>query len=146
MLLFIFCLLALSCACLVVILCSLLYLSWRFVGCHYMQMSCVRSTLCTLRVINGTHTREPRKSAYAFVSQCLRKDAESRRRDLHIRTYAVIPLNEECGIIEWVNNTAGLRHILTKLYKEKGVSSHILLPIPCSLIHYTGHLSCLLWV
>uniref|UniRef100_A0A4W6DWN3 Serine/threonine-protein kinase ATR n=1 Tax=Lates calcarifer TaxID=8187 RepID=A0A4W6DWN3_LATCA len=52
---------------------------------------------------------------------CLRKDAESRRRELHIRTYAVIPLNEECGIIEWVNNTAGLRHILTKLYKERGV-------------------------
>lgn len=53
--------------------------------------------------------------------QCLRKDAESRRRELHIRTYAVIPLNEECGIIEWVNNTAALRHILTKLYKERGI-------------------------
>ena len=34
--------------------------------------------------------------------------------------YEVIPLNDECGIIEWVNNTAGLRPILTKLYKEKG--------------------------
>ncbi|XP_028293251.1 serine/threonine-protein kinase ATR [Gouania willdenowi] len=56
-----------------------------------------------------------------LINKCLRKDAESRRRELHIRTYAVIPLNEECGIIEWVNNTAGLRHILTKLYKEKGV-------------------------
>lgn len=56
----------------------------------------------------------------AFFLQCLRKDAESRRRELHIRTYAVIPLNDECGIIEWVNNTAGLRPILTKLYKEKG--------------------------
>ncbi|XP_014835118.1 PREDICTED: serine/threonine-protein kinase ATR isoform X1 [Poecilia mexicana] len=56
-----------------------------------------------------------------LINKCLRKDAESRRRELHIRTYAVIPLNEECGIIEWVNNTAGLRHILTKLYKERGV-------------------------
>ncbi|KAG5847372.1 hypothetical protein ANANG_G00125340 [Anguilla anguilla] len=56
-----------------------------------------------------------------LINKCLRKDAESRRRELHIRTYAVIPLNEECGIIEWVNNTAGLRHILTKLYKEKGI-------------------------
>uniref|UniRef100_A0A7N8X5H1 Serine/threonine-protein kinase ATR n=1 Tax=Mastacembelus armatus TaxID=205130 RepID=A0A7N8X5H1_9TELE len=55
-----------------------------------------------------------------LINKCLRKDAESRRRELHIRTYAVIPLNEECGIIEWVNNTAGLRHILTKLYKERG--------------------------
>uniref|UniRef100_A0A3P9LDR2 Serine/threonine-protein kinase ATR n=1 Tax=Oryzias latipes TaxID=8090 RepID=A0A3P9LDR2_ORYLA len=54
-----------------------------------------------------------------LINKCLRKHAESRRRELHIRTYAVIPLNEECGIIEWVNNTAGLRHILTKLYKER---------------------------
>ncbi|XP_058471109.1 serine/threonine-protein kinase ATR isoform X2 [Solea solea] len=57
-----------------------------------------------------------------LINKCLRKDAESRRRELHIRTYAVIPLNEECGIIEWVNNTAGLRHILTRLYKERGVN------------------------
>ncbi|XP_078420317.1 serine/threonine-protein kinase ATR [Cetorhinus maximus] len=57
----------------------------------------------------------------SLINKCLRKDAESRRRELHIRTYAVIPLNEECGLVEWVNNTAGLRHILNKLYKEKGV-------------------------
>ena len=30
------------------------------------------------------------------------------------------PLNEECGLLEWVNNTQGLRHIVTKLYKEGG--------------------------
>ncbi|MGH0136331.1 UNVERIFIED_CONTAM: hypothetical protein FKN15_036029 [Acipenser sinensis] len=58
----------------------------------------------------------------SLINKCLRKDAESRRRELHIRTYAVIPLNEDCGIIEWVNNTAGLRNILNKLYKEKGIS------------------------
>ncbi|XP_075124962.1 serine/threonine-protein kinase ATR [Leptodactylus fuscus] len=57
----------------------------------------------------------------SLINKCLRKDAESRRRELHIRTYAVIPLNDECGIIEWVNNTSGLRNILVKLYKEKGV-------------------------
>ncbi|KAG8445307.1 hypothetical protein GDO86_010190 [Hymenochirus boettgeri] len=57
----------------------------------------------------------------SLINKCLRKDAESRRRELHIRTYAVIPLNDECGIIEWVNNTAGFRNILIKLYKEKGI-------------------------
>ncbi|XP_063067093.1 serine/threonine-protein kinase ATR [Engraulis encrasicolus] len=56
-----------------------------------------------------------------LINKCLRKDAESRRRDLRIRTYAVIPLSEECGLIEWVNNTAGLRHILMELYKERGL-------------------------
>ncbi|XP_040283994.1 serine/threonine-protein kinase ATR isoform X1 [Bufo bufo] len=57
----------------------------------------------------------------SLINKCLRKDAESRRRELHIRTYAVIPLNDECGIIEWVNNTAGLRNILIKLYKERRI-------------------------
>ena len=29
----------------------------------------------------------------------------------------MIPLNEECGLLEWVQNTHGLRNILTKIYK-----------------------------
>ncbi|ESO92356.1 hypothetical protein LOTGIDRAFT_190706 [Lottia gigantea] len=57
----------------------------------------------------------------AIINKFLRKDPESRRRNLHMRTYSVVPLNEECGFIEWVNNTSGLRYILMKLYKEKGL-------------------------
>ncbi|KAK3088453.1 hypothetical protein FSP39_019387 [Pinctada imbricata] len=56
----------------------------------------------------------------AIVNKFLNKNPESRKRELHIRTYSVIPLNEECGLIEWVNNTHGLRNILVKLYKERG--------------------------
>ncbi|XP_076443272.1 serine/threonine-protein kinase ATR-like isoform X2 [Babylonia areolata] len=55
-----------------------------------------------------------------IVNRFLYKDAESRRRQLHLRTYTVTPLNEECGLLEWVNNTQGFRHILTRLYREKG--------------------------
>jgi serine/threonine-protein kinase ATR len=40
---------------------------------------------------------------------------------LGIRTYAVLPLNETCGIIEWVPNTIPLRHILLERYKIRGV-------------------------
>lgn len=36
--------------------------------------------------------------------------------------YAALPLNEECGIIEWIDNTASIRSILTKAYREKGLS------------------------
>ncbi|XP_028398063.1 serine/threonine-protein kinase ATR-like isoform X2 [Dendronephthya gigantea] len=57
----------------------------------------------------------------SLINKCLRKDPECRRRQLHIRTYAVVPLNEECGLLEWVPNTSGLRNILIKLYKEKGL-------------------------
>lgn len=34
---------------------------------------------------------------------------------------AVVPLNEECGLIEWVPNTQTLRNILNKIYREKNI-------------------------
>ncbi|XP_043279597.1 serine/threonine-protein kinase ATR isoform X2 [Venturia canescens] len=39
-----------------------------------------------------------------IVNKYLQKDPESRQRRLYIRTYSVVPLNEECGLIEWVPN------------------------------------------
>ncbi|XP_065069876.1 serine/threonine-protein kinase ATR-like isoform X2 [Rhopilema esculentum] len=57
----------------------------------------------------------------SLVNKLLQKDTECRRRQLHIRTYAVIPLSEECGILEWVSNTAGLRQITDNLFKEKNM-------------------------
>ena len=53
-----------------------------------------------------------------ILNKLLRKNPESRRRRLHIRTYGVIPLNETCGLIEWVENTTGYRHVLTKLMTQ----------------------------
>ncbi|ORX89906.1 hypothetical protein K493DRAFT_288711 [Basidiobolus meristosporus CBS 931.73] len=61
----------------------------------------------------------------SMINKLLKKDPESRKRGLHIRTYAVVPLNEECGLIEWVPNTAGLRHILLKIYKAKNIMTPI---------------------
>ncbi|EEB05355.1 ATR checkpoint kinase Rad3 [Schizosaccharomyces japonicus yFS275] len=58
------------------------------------------------------------------INKILRKDQAASRRKLNIRTYVVIPLNEECGFIEWVNNTRPFRDILLKIYKQKNV------PIP----------------
>jgi len=37
-----------------------------------------------------------------------------------IRTYAVMPLNEECGLLEWVANTHALKNILEKGYQRQG--------------------------
>ncbi|XP_077973819.1 serine/threonine-protein kinase ATR-like isoform X2 [Styela clava] len=55
-----------------------------------------------------------------IVNKCLKLDSETRKRQLKIRTYAVIPLNEECGLIEWVPHTRGFRHILIARYKQMG--------------------------
>lgn len=57
-----------------------------------------------------------------MINRSLKRDAESSRRRLYIRTYAVTPLNEECGIIEWVDGLKTLRDILLNIYKAKGIS------------------------
>lgn len=58
-----------------------------------------------------------------IVNHLLTRDAESRQRRLNIRLYSVAPLNEECGLIEWVPNLIGLRPVLMTLYKQRGNQS-----------------------
>lgn len=55
-----------------------------------------------------------------LVNRQLARDGEARRRRLHIRTYTVIPLNDECGLLEWVPNLSGLRQVLLTLYRQRG--------------------------
>ena len=62
----------------------------------------------------------------SMINRSLKRDAESSRRQLYIKTYAVTPLNEECGVIEWVEGLKTLRDILLALYKSK-----------CIYINYT---------
>ncbi|TQD75244.1 hypothetical protein C1H46_039207 [Malus baccata] len=55
-----------------------------------------------------------------MINRLLSKYPESRLRKLYIRTFAVIPLTEDCGMIEWVPHTCGLRHILQDIYINRG--------------------------
>ncbi|KAI8306419.1 Protein kinase rad3 [Colletotrichum sp. SAR11_59] len=56
-----------------------------------------------------------------MINRSLKRDAEASRRQLYIKTYAVVPLNEECGIIEWVDGLKTLREILLDQYKSRSV-------------------------
>ncbi|KAI3834279.1 hypothetical protein MKX03_030086 [Papaver bracteatum] len=56
----------------------------------------------------------------SMINRLLAKYPESRRRKLYIRTFAVIPLTEDCGMVEWVPHTRGLRHILQDIYTAHG--------------------------
>jgi serine/threonine-protein kinase ATR len=58
----------------------------------------------------------------SMINRSLKRDAESSKRQLYIKTYAVTPLNEECGIIEWVDGLKTLRDVLLSLYKSKGIT------------------------
>ncbi|KAK4874516.1 hypothetical protein RN001_013876 [Aquatica leii] len=55
------------------------------------------------------------------VNQMLSRDPASRQRRLHIRLYSVVPLNEECGLLEWIPDLIGFRPALVQLYKERGL-------------------------
>jgi len=56
-----------------------------------------------------------------MINRFLKRDVEASKRRLYIRTYAVIPLNEECGLIEWVDNLKTFRDIILKLYKDRNI-------------------------
>ena len=55
------------------------------------------------------------------LNRLLARDPSSRKRRLYLRTFAVIPLTEDCGLIEWVPNTTGLRHVIQALYVKDGL-------------------------
>ncbi|KAK7062299.1 Serine/threonine-protein kinase atr [Favolaschia claudopus] len=59
----------------------------------------------------------------AIINKLLKANSESRRRQLHIRTYGVVTLNEECGFIQWVPNTIPLRPVLMKGYDARRIKS-----------------------
>ncbi|EAS29766.2 UVSB PI-3 kinase [Coccidioides immitis RS] len=56
-----------------------------------------------------------------MINRFLKRDLESNKRRLYIKTYAVTPLNERCGLIEWVDGLRPLREIVTKLLKARGI-------------------------
>eukprot|EP01117_Protostelium_nocturnum_P016014 TRINITY_DN6263_c0_g1_i1.p1 TRINITY_DN6263_c0_g1~~TRINITY_DN6263_c0_g1_i1.p1 ORF type:complete len:1383 (+),score=565.02 TRINITY_DN6263_c0_g1_i1:228-4151(+) len=53
-----------------------------------------------------------------IINKLLKKNPACRKRNLKIRTYSVVPLNEESGIIEWVENTSTMRSILQPYYAK----------------------------
>lgn len=72
-----------------------------------------------------------------MINRFLKKDADSSQRRLYIKTYAVTPLNEECGLIEWVDNLKTLREILLSVYRQRSIALNFtelrtLLPETCS--------------
>ena len=56
-----------------------------------------------------------------IINRALKRDAESSKRQLYIKTYAVTPLSEESGTIEWVEGIKPIRDILLNIYARKGI-------------------------
>jgi len=56
----------------------------------------------------------------SILNWYLRLNSDSRQRNLQVRLYAVTPLNEEHGLLEWVENLGGFRGAVLAILKEKG--------------------------
>ncbi|KAI9025680.1 hypothetical protein DFJ74DRAFT_605145 [Hyaloraphidium curvatum] len=59
-----------------------------------------------------------------LVNRLLKKNPETRKRRLYIRTYFVTPLNEDSGMIEWVNNLVGFRNIIANHWSRRSLQVH----------------------
>ena len=53
---------------------------------------------------------------FEVANRLLTRDPETRKRRLSIRTFAVIPLSSESGIVEWVDGLRDIRSILLDSY------------------------------
>ncbi|KHN81046.1 Serine/threonine-protein kinase ATR [Toxocara canis] len=58
-------------------------------------------------------------SRHPMVNALLHQNADSRRRQLSVRTYNVVPLQDAGGLIEWIPNLQTYRGVLEPLMTEK---------------------------
>ncbi|KAK9914842.1 hypothetical protein WJX75_001188 [Coccomyxa subellipsoidea] len=55
------------------------------------------------------------------INRLFAREPSSRRRNLYLRRFAVVPLSEDCGFIEWVPQTVTLRNVCTEVYAADGL-------------------------
>nr|QDO16497.1 serine/threonine-protein kinase ATR [Crypthecodinium cohnii] len=53
-----------------------------------------------------------------MLNQLLEQSSAARKRNLQLVTFNVVILEEKCGLIEWVSNTKGMRHLIDDLWKK----------------------------
>ncbi|KAK5137557.1 hypothetical protein LTR08_008537 [Meristemomyces frigidus] len=56
-----------------------------------------------------------------IINRALKSDSESSKRRLYIKTYAVTPLSEESGTLEWVEGIKPIRDILLAGYARRNI-------------------------
>ncbi|ORX44443.1 hypothetical protein DM01DRAFT_1386874 [Hesseltinella vesiculosa] len=64
----------------------------------------------------------------SMINKFLQRNTASRQHRLYIRTYAVIPLGEKWGLIEWINDLEALKSIVTEEWSSLGIDIRTLTP------------------
>lgn len=58
------------------------------------------------------------EQVFNLVNDLLTEDSQTLRRQLRVRTYNVLTLAEECGVIQFVTNTSALADWLTAAHER----------------------------
>lgn len=57
----------------------------------------------------------------SVLNHYFKKNTQARKRKLGLRTFMVLPLKEDCGILEWVDGLVSLRALCESTYRlEEG--------------------------
>ncbi|KAI7879920.1 hypothetical protein K492DRAFT_237586 [Lichtheimia hyalospora FSU 10163] len=56
-----------------------------------------------------------------MINRFLRHDSDARQRALYIRTFGVIPLGEQWGLIEWISNLSPLKVAVGSMMAKDGI-------------------------
>lgn len=74
----------------------------------------------------GDLRKEQRFIEFAnLCNKMLENDNESRKRNLKLRTYAIVPLSRTSGLIEWIQNTQTLKNIASQQWKKNNVKGEM---------------------
>jgi hypothetical protein len=71
----------------------------------------------------------------SIINRLLASSHEGRSRKLRLRTYGVTCLTEESGILEWVNDTTCIRHIISEAYSYWPSEGNVMPMLDFKLIH-----------
>jgi phosphatidylinositol kinase/protein kinase (PI-3 family) len=74
----------------------------------------------------GDLRKEQRFIDFAVLcNKMLENDSESRKRNLRLRTYAIVPLSRNTGLIEWIQNTQTLKCVIGDFWKKNNVKGEM---------------------
>lgn len=74
----------------------------------------------------GDLRKEQRFIDFAVLcNKILESDAEARKRNLRLRTYAIVPLSRNTGLIEWIQNTQTLKSVVGDYWKKNNIKGEM---------------------
>jgi len=67
----------------------------------------------------GDLRKEQRFIEFAgLCNKMLENDTDACKRNLRLRTFAIVPLSRNTGLIEWINNTTTLKTVVSEYWKK----------------------------